>query len=149
MILYTGIFLASLVSALLARNVYKAVVAKDRQVQAINKRTAVMESPAKYKKARAAFNTCNGIPIPSVQESQVAAMNLGKSNPAKPVVCQKRDASWLVHEQKAAPAGKSYKVKRRVEPVVPTLEMTSKPFRREVAPWATNNKIAVRPWKTS
>ena len=77
----------------------------------------------------------------------MVAMNLDKKSPAEPVVCRNRDASWLIREKKLLSMDRSYKVKRRVEPQALTLEMASKPFRKEVASWAHNDKLAVRPWK--
>ena len=147
MLIYTGIFLASLMAALLVRNFYIAVAAKSRLVHVSKKPIAKADSSARYQNARAGFKTCNGIPVPTVQQSHKVALNLSKTSPAKPNVCRNRDASWLIHEQKLASMGRSYKVRRRVEPEPLTLEMASKPYRRDVAPWAQNNKIAIRPWE--
>ena len=41
----------------------------------------------------------------------------------------------------------SYRARRRAESEPLTLEMVSKPFSRKVAPWAKDNKIAIRAWK--
>ncbi len=147
MLTYTGIFLASLLAALLVRKLYRTVIAECRSAHLSGNRTTVTDSSAKYQKARAGYKTCNGIPVPSLQQSRMVAMNLDKSSPAKPVVCVNRDASWLIREKKVLSMDRSYKVRRRVEPQPLTLEMASKPFRREVASWAHNDKLAVRPWK--
>jgi len=147
MLTYTGIFLASLLAALLVRKLYRTVIAECRSAHLSGNRTTVTDSSANYQKARAGYKTCNGIPVPSLQQSRMVAMNLDKSSPAKPVVCVNRDASWLIREKKVLSMDRSYKVKRRVEPQPLTLEMASKPFRREVASWAHNDKLAVRPWK--
>ena len=147
MLIYTGIFLASLMAALLVRNFYKTVAAKSRLVHFSKKPNAITDSSTRYQKARAGFKTCNGIPVPTVQQSHKVALNLSKTSPAKPNVCRNRDTSWLIHEKKLATMGRSYKVRRRVEPEPLTLEMASKPYRREVASWAQNNKIAIRPWE--
>lgn len=149
MLFYTTTFLACLVAALLTRNFYKVLTDKSGSVNVSSKRAAVTDSSTRYQKARAGFKTCNGIPIPTAQQSRLAALNLGKRSPAEPVVCRNRDASWLVHEKKIASMGRSYKVRRRVEPVSPTLEMASQPFKREIAPWAHDNRIAIRPWEAS
>ena len=147
MLTYAGILLASLVAALLVRHLYTAVVAKSRSAHLSTRRVIVTDSSTRYKKARAGYKTCNGVTVPSIQQSRMIAMNLDKSSPAKPVVCRNPDTSWRVREKKLLSMDRSYKVRRRVEPQPLTLEMASKPFRREVASWAHNNKLADRPWK--
>jgi len=147
MLTYTGIFLASLLVAFFVRNFYKVVMAKSRSAHQSTRRTIVSDSSTKYQKVRTGHKTCNGVPVPSLQESRMVAMNLDNKSPAAPVVCRNRDASWLIREKKLLSMDRSYKVKRRVEPQPLTLEMASKPFRKEVASWAHNDKLAVRPWK--
>ena len=147
MLIYTGIFIASLMAALLVRNFYKAIAAKSRLVHVSKKPITRTDISTRYEEARAGFKTCNRIPVPTVQQSHKVALNLSKTSPAKPNVCRNRDTSWLIHEKKLATMGRSYKVRRRVEPEPLTLEMASKPYRREVASWAQNNKIAIRPWE--
>jgi hypothetical protein len=147
MLTYAGILLASLTAALLVGQLFKAAVAKSRSANLSTKRVIVPDNSTSYKKARAGYKTCNGVTVPSKQQSRMVAMSLDKSSPAQPVVCRNPDASWLVRENKLLSMQRSYKVKRRVEPQPLTLEKASKPFRREVASWAQNNKLAVRPWK--
>lgn len=147
MLTYAGIFLASLIAALIVRHLYTVVVVKSRPAHLSTRRIKVTDTSSRYKKTRAGYKTCNGVTVPSTSQSRMVAMNLDKSSPAKPVVCQNPDASWLIREKKLLSMNRSYKVKRRVEPQPLTLEMASKPYRREVASWAHNNKLAVRPWK--
>lgn len=149
MLTYTGIFLASLVTALLARYFVKALTNKSGMLRAYQNQIAITDHSTKYEKAMVGINTCNGVPVPSLQQSRIVAMNLSKTAPAKPGFVRNPEASWLVQEKILASMGRSYKVRRRVEPVPLTLEKASQPFRREVAPWAQNNKMATRPWKVS
>jgi hypothetical protein len=147
MLFYTSMFVASLIAALLTRFFYITITNKTRLVHASNKRMAITDSSGRYQKERAGFKTYNGISVLSVQDSGVVSSNLGKAHPAKPVVCHNQNTSWLIREKKLSSINVSYKVRRRVQPEAPTLEKVSKPFSHKVAPWAKDNKTAIRPWK--
>lgn len=134
MLFYTSIFVASLIAALLIRSFYKVITNKNRSVHTSNKRVAITDSFGRYQKERTGFKTCNGISVLSVQESRVVSSNLGRTHPAKPAVSHSQDTSWLIREKKLSSMNVSYKVRRRVQPQPPTLEMVSKPFSRKVAP---------------
>ena len=147
MLYYTSMFVASLIAALYTRFFYKAITNINRSVHTSNKRVAITDNSRRYQKERTGFKTCNGTPILSVQEGGAVSSNLGKTRPAKPVVCHNQNTAWLIREKMLSSMNVSYKVRRRVQPEPPTLEMVSKPFSRKVAPWAKDNKTAIRPWK--
>ncbi len=148
MLIYTGIFVASFIAALLARFFYKAITNKNRSVHTSNKRVAITDGASRYQEERTGFMIYGGIPNQSVHEGGVVSSNPGKTHPAKPVVCHNQNTAWLIREKKLFSMNVSYKVRRRVQPEPPTLEMVSKPFSRKAAPWAKDNKTAIRPWET-
>ena len=92
--------------------------------------------------------TYGGIPNQSVQQGGVVFSNARKTHPAKPVVCHNQNTARFIREKRLLSTNGSYKVSREEEPEPRTLEMVSKPFRRKVAPWAKDNKIAIRLWET-
>lgn len=139
MLFYISIFVAILIAALHVRFFYTAIANKKRSVHSSNKRIAMTDSSRTYQKERTGFNDS---PIPSVQEG-----GLVSSHPANPVVCHELKTARLIYEETLLSMNESYKAKRRAESESLTLEMVSKPFRRKVAPWAKDNKTAIRPWR--
>jgi hypothetical protein len=137
-----------LIAALYARFFYTAIANKNRSVHTSNKRTAITDSSLRHQKERTGFKINNALPIPSVQEGGLVSSNLGKKHPANPVVCHKLKTARPIHEESLLSMNESYEARRRAESEPPTLEMVSKPFRRKVAPWAKDNKTAIRPWET-
>ena len=143
MLFYTSIFVVCLIAAHLVGSFYKAITNKNRSVHTSNKRVAITDSSGRYQKERTGFKTCNGLSVLSAQGSGVVS----KTHPAKPAVCHSQDTSWLIREKKISSMNEFYKVRRRVQPEPPTLEVVSKPFSRNADPWEKDNKTAVRPWK--
>ena len=147
MLFYKSKFGASLITAIHERFFCKTFTNKNKSVNTSNKRIAITDSSRKCQKERTGLKINNDLPIPSVPEGGLVSSNLGKKHPAKPEVCHNQNSARLIREKKLLAMYESYKARRRVEPEPRTLEMVSKPFSRKVAPWAKDNKIAVRPWK--
>ncbi len=148
MFIYTGLFVASFISALLAHFLYKAITNKYRSIQISNRRIAITDGASRYKKEGTGFMTYGGLPNQSVQEGGVVSSIPRKTHLTKPVVCHNQNTARLVGEKRHLSMNGSYKVSRKETSERPTLEMVSKPFRRKVEPWAKDNKIAIRPWET-
>ena len=148
MLFYTSTFIASLVAAILTRFFYQSMTKKSRSVHISNKSIAITDSSRKNKKERTGFKANNGIPVPSVQQGGLVYSNMGKQQPAKPVVFRNQNSASLIREKRLLSMDGYYKVRREAEPEPLTLDMVSKPFRRKVAPWAKDKKIAIRPWET-
>jgi hypothetical protein len=146
MLFYISLFAAILSAALCSHFFYTAVANKIRSIHTSNKRIAITDSSRRYQKERVDFKTNYALPIPSVKEGGLVSSNLGKKHPSNPVVCHKLKTARLIYEESHLSMNESLKARRRAESESLTLEMVSKPFRRKVAPWAKDNKTAIRPW---
>jgi len=147
MLFYTSIFVASLITALHERFFCITITNTDRSFHTSNKRIAITDSSKRDQKERPGLKDNSDLPVPSVLEGGLVSSNLGKTHSAKPVVCHDQESARLNREKKLLDMYESYKARRKEEQEPRTLEMVSKPFRREVAPWAKDDKIATRPWK--
>jgi len=152
MLFYTTIFLASLFALLVARLLYKAVsllykaVSKSgRSAHVSNRRVAITSSASGHQKKAVVRKAAFGNLIPVDRNGHVKAWNQAGTNAALPNVNRTQDTAWLLREKKLVSAGNAYKVKRRVVPATPTLDMVSKPWRRKVAPWILNPEWASEP----
>jgi len=149
MLFYTTIFLASLVALLAARLVYKAVslsykaVSKSgRSTHVSNQRVAITASASGHQRKAVDRKAAFGNLIPVDRNGHVKAWNEARTNAALTNVNRNQDTAWLLREKKLVSVGNTYKVKRRVVPATPTLDMVSKPWRRKVAPWILNPEWA-------
>ena len=147
MLFYTSIFVAGLITALHERFFCTTIMNNNRSVHTSNKRIAITDSSRRNQKERTGLKINNDLPIPSVPEGGLVSSNLGNKHPAKPVVCHNQNAARLIREKKLSSMYESYKARRSEEQEPRTLEMVSKPYKRKVAPWAKDNKTAIRPWK--
>ena len=73
------------------------------------------------------------------------ARNRTKTHPVDPDLHSNQNFDWLLRERKSALAEDSYTVKRRFTPPPPTLEMVSKPFSHERAPWVLEHEASRKP----
>ena len=78
----------------------------------------------------------NDLPLLSVQEGGLVSSNLA---PAEPVGCHDQNTARLIREKKLLAMYESYKARRREESEPRTLEMVSKPFRRDADPCEEEN----------
>lgn len=147
MLIYTTILIASLIVAVLARLFFTEASNKSLSLYGSNEGIAISTGARAYKSRKAYHQTRSSALVPSGEDFRVTAWNQEKTHPVTPIVRCNRDTSWLLREKKLVSVGNTYKVKRRVEPTAPTLDLVSKPFRRKPAPWAHDNKLAIRPWK--
>jgi len=145
MFIYTSLLLASLVALLVARLVYrttfsgyKAVSKPVKRVYRSNARVIFSDSTSGYQKTGKVRKASTDALIPSDRASNATVWNLARTNPCTPQIHQDQNIAWLVREKKLASVGEVYKVRRRVDPRPVTLDIVSKPWRREVAPWIQN-----------
>jgi len=145
MFIYTSLFLASLAALLVARLVYKttfsgykAVSKPVKRVYRSNARAVFTDSTPAYQKNGKVRKASTDTLIPLDRAGHVMAWNLARTQADSPQIRHNQNTAWLVREKKLASVGDVYKVRRRVAPKPVTLDIVSKPWRREVAPWIQN-----------
>jgi len=145
MFIYTSLFLASLVSLLVARMVYttissgfKTVSKSGKPVYRSNGRKVITDSTPGYQKNGNVRKAFTDALIPLDRACNATVWDLARTQPYTAQNHQNQNAAWLVREKKLASVGEVYKVRRRVAPKPLTLDLVSKPWRREVAPWIQN-----------
>lgn len=147
MLVYISVFIAILIAALHVRFFYTAIVNKDILGRHSNKPIATTDGSGKDQEEWTGFKSDSDLLVPSVHEDGLVSPNLGEKHPANPVVSHNLKSARLIYEKGLLTMNKSYKARRRAESRPLTLEMESKPFTRKVAPWAKDNRNAIRPWK--
>ena len=145
MLFYTSIFVVSLMTAFYARLLYTANSFIYRSVHTSNKRVAITDRSGKYQKERTDCKINNDLAILSVQEGGLVSSKLGKKPPAEPVACHDQNIARLIREIKLLAMYESYKTRCREESEPRTLEMVSKPFRRNADPCEKENKLQSDP----
>ena len=143
MLIYTSLFLASLVVLVVARIIFKAISSGYKVVSEYGKsadrsnaRFAIAENTPGYQKSGKTRKASIEALTPLDMVSRETAWNSAKTRATAHRARHNQDSAWLLREEKLAPAaaGKVFKVRRRVTPEPLTLEMVSKPWRRKVAP---------------
>lgn len=134
MLLYTSIFVVSLIAVFYSHFFYTAIRNKNTSVRTSNARIATIDSSERFQKERLGFNINNGLPTRSVQKDESVSSDLDKKHPAKPEVCHDEDTAKLIREKRLLSMYESYKARCEANTEPLTLEMVSKPFKRKVAP---------------
>ena len=115
--------------------VFKSVSNFIRPVRGTYEPVTIRNSSAGPQKKSKISNAVHDSLIPLDRRNHEAARNRTKTHPVNPDTHRNQNFNWLLRERKSALAEDSYRVRRRYTPPVPTLEMVSKPFRHNRAPW--------------
>ena len=142
MFYYITLFLGSLVVLLAATFIYmtiylvfKSVSNSKRPVSGAYEPVTTRCSSAGRQKKGKIGNAVHDSLIPLDRRNHETAWDRTKTHPVNPDTHRNQNFNWLLRERKSALAEDSYRVRRRYTPPVPTLEMVSKPFRHNRAPW--------------
>jgi len=142
MLSYIIILLGSLVVLLAVTFIFKAICLVFKAVSnfikpvsgAQERVTIRCESAVRQKKSNLS-NAVHDALEPLNRRNQKTAWNRAKTHPVDPDFHPIQDFGWLQRERKSVLREDSYRIRRRVTAAEPTLEMVSRPFKREVAPW--------------
>jgi len=155
MLFYTGIFLAILIALLVARLIYKAVFlfykavsSASEQLGSSDKRFAISANDSGHLTCGAGNKAVTGPLITPGANNHVTAWNLAKTHPVVNEVNDSKNNVWPPRETIGASVGRAFKVTRYDGgPKRQTLDMVSKPFRRNVAPDTPTPETASNPLK--
>ena len=125
--------------------VFKSVSNFIRPVSGTCEPVTIRNNSAGPQKKSKISNAVHDSLIPLDRRNHEAARNRTKTHPVDPDPHRNQKFDWLVHERKSALAEGSYTVRRRFTPPPPVLEMVSKPFSHERAPWVLEHEASKKP----
>ena len=132
MLTYVTIFVASVVVALVARFIYKAITESSGSVYSSKERVAIIAG-SKGDKGKTARKTVTGAQAASGRESRVTPMNLAKTHPAMPT--EHVDWGWQGNaDQVSEPASSHcslYDASSDAEPTTKAFKNSGWPRREE------------------